>query len=344
MKKEKTNNNLLSVYRGALMGVSILCIIVFHFTEDCENFAFHYSGWIKWFRTYIGSSSVDAFLFLSGLGLYYSMKKNADIVAFYQRRMIKLLIPYVIVAVPCWIVLDVVLEKAGWWETIKDFTFISFFKEGDKWYWYVGLMMLCYLIYPYVFQIVDTAADAIDGEMRLICLTSAITVISLVIEVYDKEVFSNVNIALLRLPIFLAGCFYGRSSYEKRTSYWKWALLFVMSAILLTMLPAESPIFSRYVTGIFNVSFCAGLAWVFSRIQMKPVVKVLEWFGKYSLELYLVHVTVRKFMNRAGYRTCHLRYEFVMVLASIVLAWLLQRIVQVVQKAIRSGSRTGGNV
>ena len=70
---------------------------------------------------------------------------------------------------------------------------------------------------------------------------------------------------------------------------------------------------------------------------------MLEWFGKYSLELYLVHVTVRKFMNRAGYRTCHLRYEFVMVLASIVLAWLLQRIVQVVQKAIRSGSRTGGN-
>lgn len=89
------------------------------------------------------------------------------------------------------------------------------FSDGDRLYWYIGLMLLCYLIYPYIFQIVDSARDAIDGEIRLISMVSAVTVLALVIALYEKEVFGNVNIALLRLPVFIAGCFYGRSSYEK---------------------------------------------------------------------------------------------------------------------------------
>ena len=33
---KKTNNSVLSQYRGALMGISIILIIVFHFTDDCH--------------------------------------------------------------------------------------------------------------------------------------------------------------------------------------------------------------------------------------------------------------------------------------------------------------------
>lgn len=319
------------------MGVSIILIIVFHFTEDCQSYEYHYTGWIRWFRTYIGSSSVDAFLFFSGIGLYYSMKKNPSVTAFYQRRLRKLVIPYAIVALPAWVIMDHSLQGKSWLEVGKDFTFLSFFEDGDRWYWYIGLMLVCYFIYPYVFQIVDSARDAIDGEMRLIGLTSAITVIVLVIELYDKEVFSNTNIALLRLPIFLAGCFYGRSSYEERTSFWKWGILLVLSTILLQMLPADSPIFGRYVAGLFNVSVCAWMAWLFAHVSGKThafnwIVKILEWFGSCSLELYLVHVTFRKFMNELDFHTCHLRYELFMVAASVLVAIILHALMGWCQK------------
>ncbi|MCI7131538.1 MAG: acyltransferase [Lachnospiraceae bacterium] len=337
MGDQKSNNNLLSRYRGALMGISILVIILFHFTEDCQIYEYHYSGWIRWFRIHIGSSSVDAFLFFSGLGLYYAMKKNPDIGVFYRRRFARLLIPYVIVALPSWIILDEILEKRGMWEACKDFTFLSFFSDGDRWYWYIGLMLFCYLIYPYVFQIVDCATDAIDGEMRLLSLVSAITVLALVIELFEKETFSNTNIALLRLPIFLAGCFYGRSSYEGRTSYWKWGVLFVISAGLLMLLPTDSPIFGRYVSGIFNVSVCAGIAWIFSKVSYKQLLRVLEWFGGRSLELYLTHVTIRKFMKHGGYPTCYIRYELVMIGCSLAAAWLLHMLVQKLMKSIAIG-------
>lgn len=324
----KTSNSVLSQYRGALMGISIILIIVFHFTEDCHYYSYHFSGWISFFWRYISSSSVDAFLFFSGLGLYYSMKKRSDVRSFYIRRLKRILIPYCIVAVPSYILLDVCVDKTGWGEAIKDFTFITFFSDGDRLYWYIGLMLLCYLIYPYIFQIVDSARDAIDGEIRLISMVSAITVLALVIALYEKDMFGNVNIALLRLPVFIAGCFYGRSSYEKRESYWKWLILFALSGYLLTMLPSGSPIFARYVTGIFNISCCAGIAWIFSQLSMRPVIRILEWFGAHSLELYLVHVTIRKFMKGAAFHTCHLRYELVLVCSSIVIAWILQILVR----------------
>ena len=91
---KKTNNSVLSQYRGALMGISIILIIVFHFTDDCHYYSYHFSGWISFFWRYISSSSVDAFLFFSGLGLYYSMKKRSDVRSFYIRRLKRILIPY----------------------------------------------------------------------------------------------------------------------------------------------------------------------------------------------------------------------------------------------------------
>ena len=332
MQYQKSNNNLLSKYRGALMGISILLIMLFHYTEDCQIYEVHYTGWIRWFRTYIGSSSVDAFLFLSGLGLYYSMKKNPDVDIFYRRRVARLMIPYVIVALPSWIILDVFIKKSGLWKALRDFTFLSFFRSGVKWYWYVGFMLFCYLIYPYVFQIVDSARDVIDGEIRLISLISAITVFILVFMSAEKDIFSNTNIALLRFPAFLAGCFYGRSSYEERKSYWKWGILLILSTVLLMLLPSNSSIFRRYVQGMFNISSCAAIAWLFSKVSIRPFLKVLEWFGAHSLELYLSHVTIRKLMCDLGYPTYDVHNEILMLVTSIVLAWLLQILVNQLQK------------
>lgn len=54
--------------------------------------------------------------------------------------------------------------------------------------------------------------------------------------------------------------------------------------------------------------------------------RILLFFGNYSLELYLIHVTVRGIMKSIGYHTCRLRYEAVMVLISIALSVVLKKI------------------
>lgn len=57
-------------------------------------------------------------------------------------------------------------------------------------------------------------------------------------------------------------------------------------------------------------------------------------FGQRSLELYLVHVAVRKLMKNEGMNTCHPRNELIMVVTAIVLTCLLHVIVQAIQKKI----------
>ena len=328
------NNNLLSKYRSALMGISIIMIYVFHFTEDCASKNYNYSGWIPFFKTYIGSSIVDAFLFLSGLGLFYSIKKNPDILEFYRRRVIKILNPYTVIALPSWIIFDIHINKLSMIQVLKDFSFYTFFNKGKTWYWYIGFMLFCYIIYPYLYQIVNNARNAIEGEMYMLVLCSSITLLALIFAIYKPHLFNYIRIALLRLPFFIFGCFYGRSSFENRNSYYKWLILLVISSIGLSLLPASSQIISRYIMGLFNISLCAVIAWCLSYIHSCKLVSCLNWIGIRSLELYLTQVTIRKFMKYYGYYTCQVKYELIMIILSVIAAICLHKILQLINKGL----------
>ena len=58
--------DLLSRQRTILMGLAMLSILFFHYTEDCYVNDVHFTGFIRVYKTYIGSAGVDLFLFLSG--------------------------------------------------------------------------------------------------------------------------------------------------------------------------------------------------------------------------------------------------------------------------------------
>lgn len=126
---------LLSKYRGVLMGVQILLIMAFHYTEDLSNAADHFNGPAQVFYDYIGSSGVDMFLMISGLGLYYSWKRNPDAGAFYRKRLTRVLVPYVAVALVGWIWFDFVHSDAGVVRFLADIAFVTFFTDGVKWFW-----------------------------------------------------------------------------------------------------------------------------------------------------------------------------------------------------------------
>lgn len=135
---------LLSKYRGVLMGVQILLIMAFHYTEDLSNAVDHFNGPAQVFYDYIGSSGVDMFLMISGLGLYYSWKRNPDAGAFYRKRLTRVLVPYVAVALVGWIWFDFVHSDAGVVRFLADIAFVTFFTDGVKWFWYIGVPdLLC---------------------------------------------------------------------------------------------------------------------------------------------------------------------------------------------------------
>ena len=189
------------------------------------------------------------------------------------------------------------------------------------WFWYILLICFCYLIFPFIFRVLDKAPDEESEQMRLINLFTFFTMIAIVVQLSNKGFFSNINLALLRIPFFCLGCFIGKYSYEKRPiSYGTYGLM------LLSLFAIQ-----------FNISACILIAILFGKLKRfeklhNCIKKFFEWFGKYSLELYLTHVTVRGIMRDYGYHTCYGRYELIMVAISIVLALILNRLTNLITK------------
>ena len=100
----KTNWNVFSKNRDAIYGVAIISIIIFHFFEDVASSNIsggRFAGEI--YNTFVGSVGVEFFIFLSGVGLYFSMTKDSRVRYFFQKRLKRILPTYLTVAVPYWI-------------------------------------------------------------------------------------------------------------------------------------------------------------------------------------------------------------------------------------------------
>ena len=331
--------DVISDYRGVLMGISIICIIIFHYVEDCGIYHVHKNGWVEFFRNYITSSSVDGFLFLSGFGLYYAMKKHPDISQFYKRRFTRILIPYFLIAIPalCWN--DFLFDKTGVKAFFSDLSFYSFFTRGMSWFWYILLICFCYLIFPFIFRAIDKAPDEESEQMRIINLFTFFTMITFVIRLSNKELFDNTNLALLRIPFFCLGCFIGKYSYEKRSISGGTYGLMLLSLFAIQFRKGSKIIFARYSAAFLNISACILIAILFSKLKhfekiRNWIKKFFEWFGKYSLELYLAHVTVRGVMRDYGHPTCYGRNELIMVAISIVLALIVNQLTKWIEHFI----------
>lgn len=307
--------------------------------EDCGIYHVHKNGWVEFFRNYITSSSVDGFLFLSGFGLYYAMKKHPDISQFYKRRFTRILIPYFLIAIPalCWN--DFLFDKTGVKAFFSDLSFYSFFTRGMSWFWYILLICFCYLIFPFIFRAIDKAPNEESEQMRIINLFTFFTMITFVIRLSNKELFDNTNLALLRIPFFCLGCFIGKYSYEKRSISGGTYGLMLLSLFAIQFRKGSKIIFARYSAAFLNISACILIAILFSKLKHfgkihNCIKKFFEWFGKYSLELYLAHVTVRGVMRDYGHPTCYGRNELIMVAISIVLALIVNQLTKWIEHFI----------
>ena len=327
----------LSKYRSVLMGLEILLNIIFHFAEDCRTYEIHYVGGVQWFDIYIHSSGVDMFLLLSGLGLYFSMKKGPERKAFYKKRFQKLLIPYVIVAVPAWLWLDVIWEKSGVFTFLKDISFVSFFFQEKRWFWYILMAGVCYVVFPYIFNLVEQARDRAEEKLRIMSLCLLTTVVLILLELYHHDLYVNISIAVTRFPAFFAGVLIGKAVYEKRRISVGGVAALAVSAVILAgpLGLADKSIIGVYMAGFVNFCLCLVFVLVLTRMSRsrfgllrgteRGIFLILGWFGKYTLELYLIHVAVRRIMKTLGFYTYRLSWEGIMILISLVLALVLHR-------------------
>ncbi len=319
------------------MGVQIILLFIFHFTETCMKSDINYTESAYNYFTYIRSSGVDAFLFLSGMGLYFSWTKQPDYGCFLKKRFWKILPSYFMVAVPVWFWVDIIYSRSGGIKFLQDLFFVSFFTEDVKTYWYVLMIIICYLVFPFFYKYVAYSKDKITEQMSVLTICTSFTLFIVMIQNYHNSLYENIDLALFRFPVFIVGILLGKYVYENRKikKHYIYILLGICVLLLGPLEFYDVRILGFYIRALLNLSLSLLLIIFFEYISKKNnrwcavgyrgVVKVLSCFGSCTYEIYLVHLSVRKIMNLLGYEVCYIRYAVIWVLISFVLSIILKK-------------------
>lgn len=201
---------LLSKYRTKLMGIAAIGILAIHSID----FGVIYPGVLRYIM-HLGLYGVDMFLLLSGMGLYYSMKKNNGIKVFYMKRMKKVLVPYLIMAIPLFAIIDL-LSGRTLFQYISDVAMISFWTSG-RGAWFVAMMVPLYIICPFIYKLTEKSKFSIWGGV--IC-AAVITYSSFILDIFCKNeiyFFENFFFVYRRLPTFFVGWTVGILIKEHKT-------------------------------------------------------------------------------------------------------------------------------
>ncbi len=321
---KKKTYKILSDNRTFLMGIAMLSIIIFHFTQDQFRHGGITFGFFSIYKNYIGSVGVDIFLMLSAFGLYYSMKKNNDKFMFYYKRYTKVLIPYLLVAIPFFTWLCI-YKKLPFLMFFKEISFYELLRHNHIWYWFIFFICLCYLIFPLLFKFIDKSKSIKVVIGKILLLSLLVTLFSILI--YNTKVFVAYNIMLLRFFPFFIGLLLGYFSYHKKKFKIIDFIIIILGLVGIVFISSNNLIIQRYALFIFNCSIYFIIVFLVELLNKNKMFihfkNIIEWFGKYSLEIYLLHVTFRSIFREYGLRTCEFKWFVIYISISLIMVPLL---------------------
>lgn len=323
----------ISRYRGELMGAAMLFVILFHVgLERSDSF---------YGLRRMGNVGVDMFLFLSGIGLWFSWTKKPSVKHFFYKRFVRVYPAWLIMA--CLYYIPDFINNVGRSyshnipELIANITFnLSFWRYDDLAFWYIPAIMMMYLFAPAYMKLIikHPVYRWLPAVFIMWCiLVQWVTPIN--------NAVGHIEIFWSRIPIFLIGINFGDAVKKKQrlegSAIWLVLLLFFMTFsscfFLEQKLHGQFPIYEERMLYIpLTITAILLLNRIFRRTP-KWFNRFCKFIGAMSLEAYLIHLHfVMHYITpyRLGYWTTAL----LTIAITIPLAWLLHTSIDFVIRKI----------
>ena len=282
-----------------------------------------------------GNVGVDIFLFLSGVGLWFSWVKTPDVLRFYRRRLLRI--------VPTWIVVATAFYLPDYLgarrfshsivDLIGDITINwDFWLHDELTFWYVPAIMALYLVAPWYMRLIQSRP-----VYRWLPLLMVIWCVMVQWVLPIHHAVGHIEIFWSRVPIFFIGINFGEMVRTRRqlSSDAVWLLLITFLMTFGTCLYLEQVRhgqFPLFVERMLYIPFTVCTVLVMNRIFRRTpqwVNRLFRFVGALSLECYLIHihfVLVYVQPYHLGYWPTFL----VTVAITLPIAWLLQRLIGLV--------------
>lgn len=277
----------------------------------------------------IGNMAVDIFMFLSGLCLSLSAERNKYEISgwggYFRRRFSRILLPYVLIAVPYYLYASIVEHTGSVTSKIILFvanvTSANFWLRGTQTTWFVYAIILFYLLFPLVYRLVRE--QSVLTSLLLIATTIGFALFSAHIPVVRHSM-----IVWTRMPVFITGIVCGvyRSEISKFMSgRSRWGLF--VSLLIVVLLGwrvsvsylDETRALPQELRLILYFPMTLGVSFILSSV---PLSKSDRWpiskLGGLSLELYLIHITLLHPFEHYGWMSV-LGYYMYLVLPGVTI-------------------------
>lgn len=332
------------------MGFAILWVMYFHIPIPANL----YLTDVGWCVRRIGFYGVDIFLFLSGLGVYFSLMKRPNVLRFYKARLVRILPAYIIVACVSYCILRLDQESA-----LDFFYYISgigYWTHHTYFDWYIPTQLVFYLITPLFLFFYKK----LDGKKQIIYTVVCMSLsVPLCVIMYYNDLIYLWGTAV-RLSVFLLGIHTGKLAAQDKKVTKTSLILNIAAFIIGTFLAYYIEIYVKdpeyikkglncYPALLMMPSFCLlvslGLSALGKKVPKleKIIVSPFEFFGKYSLEYYLLHQRLQsivyKFVGYEEQTKIKIIVQFLALIITLIVAPLLGKAINCV-KDIISKSKT----
>lgn len=292
----------VSKYKSQLMGIAIMIVVYGHmlyYHSGLRNYAeLHWSIWYT-------LGSVEMFIFISGFGIYHSLKKNSDAYGFYSRRLSRL-VPSFLPVMIGWCLFSMLfngmlpteaignLAALGWW-----------FNTGNQFNWYVPAVLILYLLSPIFYHAIEKYGR------KSIWVYFALLVVVL------AGFHSVYLVALTRFPTYFLGMYMGYEFDEKRSP--RKASIAIWSIIGIAWMAVVPYLFlnhrwALWHYGLYWLPFCFSITLWLDVISLllhfqsrfaigRFINKIWDFLGVRSFEIYLCHLAIYSVCLRVGFHS-----------------------------------------
>ena len=272
------------------MGFAILIVMLFHMGVPRS------SSWYGLVR--MGNLGVDIFLFLSGMGLWYSWSRNPKFRHFYFNRVIRIYPAWLIIAGYYFISrFDFAHATTdSWINLIMQVLFNwNFWRFDQLTFWYVPATMMLYVFAPFYMEAVRR-----NPACRWLIVFPLMWCIMVTYITPIHNAVGHIEIFWSRVPIFFFGINLAETIRNKTTlpaSTWVMVIMaFVVSlgacVWLEQMRHGRFPLYTeRMLYIVLAITTVIIMSEVFDRLSsVKFVNTAFAFVGGISLEIYLLHV------------------------------------------------------
>lgn len=284
MKTKRIKLEDLFQYRSVWMGIAILWVVFYHVRIV----------WQEPLNTIrkVSYGGVDLFLFASGIGCYYSLSRDGDLLRFLKRRFLRI-IPVYWFFLLFWCTVKMLTGGIPVSAIIGNFLCIQTFTyRGNDFNWYISAIWLLYFLAPFFKEAADRMSSWVQCGLMLLVL--------LLFSIPFGESRALIT-TMTRIPLFFLGVYFGKLAKNGAVltkSLFAGAMisLFLGLGLLFYFLEYHA---DKLWNGLYWYPFlliipgmCLLISCICQAVRIRPLQKGLAFLGKYSFEIYLVHVLI----------------------------------------------------